>query len=76
MIVFDKCDKRTSPVQCKSEKEIEEWMQDVYILTYINEKQFIQDKFESDRLQQRAVTRWIALNSNSRSEYVFKIQRT
>ena len=43
MVVFEKCDaKKLSPgLKCKSEAEIEQWMQFKYIVVMENEAKFI-----------------------------------
>ena len=76
MIVFDKCSNETSEVTCKSDAEINEWMQYKYILVYLNQKKFVQHKFDSERLQMKADTVWLALNEKTRTDYVFTVQRT
>ena len=76
MIVFDKCNNATSPVICKSDAEIKEWMRFKYILTYFNQKKLVLDKFEEDRVSYLATTSWLALNSESRTDYGFVIDRT
>ena len=46
MIVFEKCNNETSEVRCKSEDEISQWMQQKYILVYLNQRKFVQHKFD------------------------------
>lgn len=75
MIVFEKCDNKTSTVPCKSDDEINEWLFEKYILTLTNQKKFVQHKFEDERLLKTSETKWHALNANTRIDYVFMITR-
>ena len=38
VVAFDKCDPKTSAVACKSDSEIEKWLQGKYFIMYYNEK--------------------------------------
>jgi len=47
-----------------------------YIITIVNEKKFVQHKFDSERIQRRSHMQWHALSPTARSDYVYKITRT
>ena len=46
MVVFEKCDSKAKPNYCKSDEEINKWLQFKYIVLLENEKKFIQHEFE------------------------------
>ena len=64
MVVFEKCDitKRPAGSKCKSEPEIEAWMEFNYILMLTNEARFIQHKFGENRIEKKSSLGWYALN--------------
>ena len=64
MVVFQKCDSsQLLPGQkCKTEAEIEKWMESKYIVTLENESKFISHKFEERRIKSESVTRYYPLN--------------
>lgn len=78
MIVFEKCDisKRPAGAKCKTEREIEEWMEFKYIVTLENESKFISHKFDDSRLQQESVFRVVPVSYGARTDFVKKIFRT
>ena len=72
MVVFEKCDiaKRPSGAKCKTDAQIEEWMQFKYILTLENEAKFIQHNFGKKRIEKRSQAHQYALNYSTRSDFV------
>ena len=46
MVVFEKCSERTSD-KCKTEEEIEAWLEFKYILVFENNKAFSQRSFDN-----------------------------
>ena len=76
MIVFEKCDNATSSVTCKSEEDIETWIQFKYMTIAINQKKIIQHKFEEDRIDKFSQLIWFPLSSKNRVDYVMDITRT
>ena len=75
VIVFEKCDPRTSSVPCKSEEEIEDWMYFKYLVVFSNQKKFQSHKFSDDKINAEAEVTWYPLNAKTRSEYVHHITR-
>lgn len=76
MIVFEKCNNATSPVVCKSEREIETWMEYKYIGVAINQKKVIQHKFENERIDKFSSLEWFPLSIKNRVDNVFEVTRT
>ena len=62
MIVFDKCDNKTSAVVCKSDVQIYEWIRGKYILSLRNSKRFVQSEFDEGRILSSATTQWLPLS--------------
>ena len=64
MIVFEKCDitKRPKGAKCKTEKEIETWMDYKYIGLVMNEARFVQHKFGESRVERRSAFSWNPLS--------------
>ena len=54
MVAFDRCDNKTSTVTCKSEEQINQWLEAKYFLAIMNYKQFVQDKFYNERIMSKA----------------------
>ena len=73
MVVFEKCDKTVR--KCKSETEIEQWMQLKFILTLDNTKTFIANEFEDRRIQKQATIHWYPVSHTSRADYVNLVTR-
>ena len=62
MVVFELCDPEADEtLKCKSEIEIEEWMRQKYLIVYINEKRFIQHKFDEERIKKHSIFNWYPL---------------
>ena len=76
VIAFDKCNNQTSNVTCKSEKEIREWMRFKYIILGFNNRRFIKDGFNDDRIQESMRAQWYPMSDESRVDYVTKVTRT
>ena len=68
MIVFEKCNSTVST--CKSDEEINEWLEFKYIITLENEKRFIQDGFGNNAITQESKTHWYALSPMIRTDFV------
>ena len=49
MVVFDKCDRTIR--SCKSETDINKWLENKYIVHVENIKRFIQHEFEDERIE-------------------------
>ena len=76
MIVFEKCSNATSSVTCKSNEEILKWMKSKYLVTLVNQKKFVQNKFDEERIDRHSIFNWYALNPTSRTDYANEIIRT
>ena len=76
MVIFEKCNNATSAVTCKSEAEIEEFLQFKYLIAIWNQKQFIQDAFGHERVLKNSKTNWFPFTPLTRSDYVMHVQRT
>lgn len=74
MASFDKCD-RTKRF-CKSEAEIEAWMEFKYIFTFENQKKFSSYKFGEEAMAANAYGNWHSLSYGQRSEFVSEIKRS
>ena len=57
MITFIKCDPE-SGIECKTDEEIEEWLEGKYFLTIVNEKKFVPHKFGDDRIYMHSSSKW------------------
>ena len=71
MIVFEKCDpvlRVKSGLKCKTEKQIEEWLLFKYILIIENSIQFVEHKFEGERIDASSAITWYPLSSKTRVE--------
>ena len=49
-IVFEKCTAEKSPVPCKSDSEIKDWMINKFIILLTNEKEFTSHKFGDESI--------------------------
>mmetsp|Transcript_24759 Transcript_24759/g.30943 ORF Transcript_24759/g.30943 Transcript_24759/m.30943 type:complete len:115 (-) Transcript_24759:745-1089(-) len=75
MLVFEKCDPSWSPVPCKSEAEIADWMLYKYFVMLSNRKKFSQHKFGEARMESSLQIEWYPLSSRLRTDYVNMIVR-
>ena len=75
MVVFERCDDEVRST-CKTKEEVEEWMRFKYIVTYDNDKKFIQDTFNDNTITSSAELHWFSLVYESRVDYVRQITRT
>lgn len=71
MIVFERCrsDNKLG-VKCKREADIDDWLQNKYIVTLENEQRFIANEFEGDRIDSMSKIVWHALSPDIRFDYV------
>lgn len=69
MVVFERCDK-DGPIKCQSDTQISEWLEFKYMLTLENEKRFVVDRFEGERISALSETTWYALSPTIRTDYV------
>ena len=76
MVVLEKCDNKTSTITCKSNAEIDAFLEFKYILLLQNERKFIQYEFGEGSINRVASLKWYGVNPNSRSDFVLKFQRT
>ncbi len=79
MVVFDRCDaeKRAKiGLKCKSETEIDEWLRFKYIIVRENTKQFVQHKFEDERIDETSKITWYPISAVNRIDYVRMITRS
>ena len=51
IIAFVKCSDDSKKGRCKSDGEIEKWLENKYLITLENEKKFVQYEFDDKRLQ-------------------------
>ena len=56
MLVFEKCDSEKR--RCKSEKEIDEWLEFKYFIVHENTKNFVPHLFGEERIEKVAVTKF------------------
>ena len=78
MIVFEKCDPRARAkkgLKCKTDAEIEQWMQFKYFIVLENGRQFVQYKFGEERIDQSAKVSWYPISSRTRVDMVRMITR-
>ena len=73
MIVLEKCNNSTSNVICKSESEIETWLEWKYLIVLQNESKFIHYKFGDESINERAKSMWFSVNGKTRLDYVLMI---
>ena len=76
MVVFEKCDRTKSSVKCDDEAEIEEWLRFKYLIGIYNSKNFVQHKFEEDRIEATSKVAWFPISEGIRIDYVIKLTRT
>lgn len=76
MLVFEKCDNLKSKLPCKSDAEIEEWMQSKYFVILTNQKKFITHLFEDESIEKSSKIKWYKLDPKRRVDYVHQIKRT
>ena len=76
MVVLEKCDNKTSTITCKSNAEIDAFLEFKYILLLQNERKFIQYQFGEGSINRVATLKWYGVNANSRSDFVLRFQRT
>ena len=79
MIVFEKCDpvlRAKAGLKCKTENQIEEWLQFKYILIIENGIQFVEHKFEGERIEANSAITWYPLASKGRIDIVRMITRS
>ena len=75
MVVFERCiSNSTQGINCQNDTVIDEWLADKYIVTLENEKLFIANEFEGDRIKTQSKIVWHALSPNMRNEYVKNVQ--
>ena len=67
---FEKCNPESSQVKCKTDAEIENWLRGKFILLFINEKNFVQDEFDADRIDTSSRMIWLPMTMQ-RTGYVF-----
>ena len=71
MIVFEKCDSEVLGRACKSDSEINDWLRFKYIVALENERFFVQDEFNEDRIKGISHLSWYSLTPlGQRSDYV------
>ena len=73
MIVFERCDPEKTT--CKSETEIDEWLQYRWIVVLENRKEFSQREFDHKSVQESSYFYWFSLTPELRMDYVREIQR-
>ena len=73
MVVFEKCDPSVST--CWKEDEINEWLTFKYIITFTNEKRFVQHKFGKSRINANSDLHWNAIDPFFRTDFVMLITR-
>ena len=71
MIVFEKCNSEILGRSCKTDIEIDEWLKFKYIVVLENERFFVQDKFDAERMSGISHLSWYSLTLlGQRSDYV------
>ncbi len=71
MIVFEKCDPDSQAEGfCKSDEEINDWITSKYILTFENQKRFIQHQFDEQSLYEEGKLTWQIMTADTRTDYV------
>ena len=75
LVAFEKCD-RDKRNDCKTEEEINAWLQYKYIIVLENTKRFIPYKFGEERIDAVSILRWFPINSELRLEKANLIKRT
>ena len=78
MVVFEECDpakRKAKGLKCKPKADIDKWLEFKYFYVLENEKQFVQYKFEEERLNQSSKTTWYPISSKTRIDYVRMITR-
>ena len=71
MIVFEKCNSEALGRACKTDDEINDWLRFKYIVALENERFFVQDKFDEERIKGVSHLSWYSVTPlNQRSDYV------
>ena len=71
MIVFEKCNSTVLGRACKTEDEINDWLRFKYIVALENERFFVQDKFDEERIAGVSHLSWYSITPlGQRSDYV------
>ena len=75
LITIEKCD-RAQRNDCKSDKEIDDWLTFKYIGVIENSKKLISHKFDSDRIQSKSKMYWYPVDVKTRTDSVRVIERS
>lgn len=76
MIAFETCDQNDPNVKCKSEAQIRNWMKHKYILVLLNERKFVQYKFEDEKILQHSYFKWYGLTPDARTDIINFVVRS
>ena len=79
MVVFDRCDSEKRAkfgLKCKSDTEIDEWLRFKYIIVRENSRQFVQHKFQNERLDDSSRITWYPISAINRIDVVKMITRS
>lgn len=76
MVAFEVCNRTDPGLKCKSDEEIKEWMKTKYILILMNERKFVQHKFEDEKILQHSFFKWYSLTPGARTDYINFVVRS
>ena len=76
VIQFEKCEQEGRQRPCKDDQTILEWLRRKFIITYANQRRFVIEEFQENKIVEESRTNWIPINSQLREEIVFKLQMT
>ena len=69
--MFEKCNSEALGRPCKTDDEINDWLRFKYIVALENERFFVQDKFDEERISGVSHISWYAITPlDKRSDYV------
>ena len=68
MVVFERCDVTVEENECVDDDEFKDWIEQKYIVTLINERKFVKNKFNELSLAAFSTTYWLSLSVNSRND--------
>jgi len=78
MVIFEKCNPQARAkkgLRCKTDAEIDQWLEFKYLFVLENGRQFVQHKFGPARIDESAKHSWYPISSKTRADVVRMIKR-
>ena len=69
MVAFEKCDRQLR-ADCKSEEEIDLWLDSKFIIILENQRRFIPHVFGDERMEESARFRWFPITYQAKTDKV------